>query len=71
MLGILISDEKNLSVSFLNWELGYGTDRPTSTVIEVISENEANNFDLIRNDLISLCRSKEADVEEIVYKKKD
>ena len=57
----------NVSVTFLNWEVGFGSENPSAVQFEVISFDESQDMNLITMELASICKKSEVEIKEIKY----
>ena len=60
-----LKDEHNLSVSFIKWDVGYGEDNPTATLMEVICFDESVDLSLVTMGIVSICQGDGTTVTEI------
>ena len=56
-----------MTVTFLNWEVGFGSENPSAVQFEIISFDESQDMNLITMELVSICKKDEVDIKEIKY----
>jgi hypothetical protein len=56
-----------VTVTFLNWEVGFGSENPSAVQFEIISFDESQDMNLITMGLVSICKKDQVDIKEIKY----
>ena len=51
----------------MNWEVGFGSEKPSAVQFEIISFDESQDIGLIIMELVSICKKDEVDISEIKY----
>lgn len=54
-------------MTFLNWEVGFGSENPSAVQFEVISFEESQDMGLINMELASICKKDDVSISEIKY----
>lgn len=54
-------------MTFLNWEVGFGSENPSAVQFELLSFDESVDMNIVTMGLVSICKKDDVSITEIKY----